>query len=103
MEVREFLDTFHRRLKKLREERGLTVKEAAKLVSVPMTTYRDWEYGRAVTGQPYVKIAKAFGVSLNWLLGFDEEIHTNLEEKIDRVITDLRQIKAEISKSRKNS
>jgi transcriptional regulator with XRE-family HTH domain len=95
------LDTFHRRLKKLRERKGLTVKEAAKLIDVPMTTYRDWEYGRAVTGEPYVKIAKAFGVSLNWLLDFTDEEQPNPEEIIDRVVNDLQQLKSEISSLRK--
>jgi DNA-binding XRE family transcriptional regulator len=54
----EKFDSFYQRLKQLREERRLNVKEAAKLIGVPMTTYRDWEYGRAVTGETYVKISK---------------------------------------------
>jgi hypothetical protein len=63
--------------------------------------YRDWEYGRAVTGEPYVKIAKAFGVSLNWLLDFTDEEQLNPEEIIDRAVNDLQQLKSEISSLRK--
>ena len=62
------MNSFGSRLKKFRQERRLTLNEVAKHVGVPMTTYRDWEKGRAVTGEPYLKLAKVFGVSLNVLM-----------------------------------
>lgn len=67
-----------------------------------MTIYRNWEYGGAVTGEPYVKIAKDFGISLNVLLEFDEAVDLSLEEKVERIIADLRQVKAEIPIYRRN-
>jgi len=92
------MSNFSQRLKALRQSRGLTVKEAAKIVGVPMTTYRDWEYGRAVTGEPYVQIAKAFGVSLNSLMGFDEKVDISNTEFVDRIIGDLLILKSRIGR-----
>ena len=56
-------------LKKCREEKGLTIKECADQVGVSSSTYRDWEYGRAISGEPYVKIAHLFGITLSELFG----------------------------------
>ncbi len=44
------------------------MKEVAAAAEVPLSTYREWEYGRAVQGEPYLKIAKALSVSLSELL-----------------------------------
>lgn len=62
------MENFGRRLKRLREERSLTVKEIAAHVGVAPSTFRDWEYGRSIKGEPYVKIAQALGVSVYELL-----------------------------------
>jgi transcriptional regulator with XRE-family HTH domain len=79
----------------------MTIKEAAQLIGVPSTTYRDWEYGRAITGQPYVKIAKAFSITLNTLFEVKEDSKIDSEERIDRLINDLRDLKQEIAKSKR--
>jgi len=52
------------RLRRFRTTQGIAVKEAAALIGVPLTTYREWENGRAIQGEPYVKIAEVFGVGL---------------------------------------
>ena len=52
------------RIKRLREKKKLTVKEAAALIGVPLTTYREWENGRAIQGEPYTKIAEILDVGL---------------------------------------
>ena len=57
-------DPFHRRLRRLRKERRMTMKEVAEKIGVPITTYREWEYGRGITGEPYMRIADALAVSL---------------------------------------
>jgi transcriptional regulator with XRE-family HTH domain len=56
------------RMKKIRQTKRLSVKEAAKRAGVAASTYREWEYGRAIRGEPYVNIAKALEVSLHELL-----------------------------------
>jgi transcriptional regulator with XRE-family HTH domain len=64
---------FHERIRSLRESSRLTVKEIAQQIGVPESTYREWEYGRAITGEPYLKLARVLGVDIRELLG-DEEL-----------------------------
>ncbi len=56
-------------LKNLRLARGWSIKTAAEQIGVPVSTYRDWEYGNSIRGEPYQKIAEAFGISLEELFG----------------------------------
>ena len=56
------------RLRNLRNEKGLTLREVAAIAEVPTSTYRDWEYGKAITGEPYAKLADHYGVSLSYLI-----------------------------------
>ncbi len=44
------------------------MKEMAQKIDVPVTTYREWEYGRAIQGEPYVAISEVLEVSLYELL-----------------------------------
>lgn len=59
---------FHERLKVLRLNLGLSLKEVARRSNVPVSTYREWESGRKIIGEPYVKIAQALEVDLYTLL-----------------------------------
>lgn len=62
-------ETFHERLKRLRTQKGLTMKEVARAIAVPETTYREWEYGRDIKGaEPYIKLAVVFGIGVHELL-----------------------------------
>lgn len=56
------------KLQMLRRGTRLSVKDVADQLGVAESTYRDWEYGRAIKGEPYVKLAEVFGVSLSELL-----------------------------------
>ena len=70
-----------RRLRELRNRRGFSVKEVAKRVGVAESTYRDWEYGRAIKGEPYVKLAGIFDVSLGELLtGESSKVQAELDQ-----------------------
>ena len=58
------------RLRVLREERGLTHKEAAELANLSHFTLQYLESGRRPPYMPTVtKIARAYGVSLEELVG----------------------------------
>lgn len=62
-------EIFHQRLKRLRNENKLTVKEMSARIGVPESSYREWEYGRAITGgEHYIQIAKVLGLSVYELL-----------------------------------
>lgn len=80
------------RLKRLRRLRGFSTVEAAKLIGVPPTTYREWEYGRQITGEPYPDIARAFEVTLDELFGNDPS-NTSLESDFGRLEILLKAIK----------
>ena len=62
--------TFGKRLKSLRIKKGLSISECAKALSVSPSTYREWEYGRSIIGEPYPKMAELFEVSLSDLFGY---------------------------------
>jgi transcriptional regulator with XRE-family HTH domain len=93
------MEAICKKLKKFREGRHLSMREAAKLIGVPETTYREWEYGRAIRGEPYLKIAEAFGVSVEELFSTDKKDEWVLEKDIDRLIFGLLELKSKISKN----
>lgn len=71
------------------------MEQIARLVGVATSTYREWENGRAISGQPYTKIAQALDVSLYQLFNLEDkrknEITTNLKE-IEQRIKEIRNI-----------
>jgi transcriptional regulator with XRE-family HTH domain len=79
------METFHLRLRKLRKDKGLTIKSIAQKIGVPETTYREWEYGRSIRGQPYIILAEVLGVSLHELLGGTESKRTEVIEKFQSI------------------
>jgi transcriptional regulator with XRE-family HTH domain len=56
------------RLKELRVKNHLSVAEVAKEIGVSASTYREWEYGRSISGEPYDRLAKVFKVSLSEII-----------------------------------
>ncbi|AUN97433.1 hypothetical protein C0V70_04780 [Bacteriovorax stolpii] len=85
-----------KRLKRFREARNLTMREAAKRIGVPETTYREWEYGRAIRGEPYVNIARAFEVTLEDLLGDPGISNASYDTEFDNLIEEILKLKARI-------
>jgi transcriptional regulator with XRE-family HTH domain len=56
------------RIRNFRLRRKLTVTECAQQLKVSPSTFREWEYGRAIQGEPYVELASLLDVSLHELL-----------------------------------
>lgn len=96
------MGSISKKLKRLRQSHKppLTMKQAAKLIGVPETTYREWEYGRAIRGEPYLQIAKAYGVSLEYLLGPVDESKDSIEDDFDKLLSDLSRLKEKVSKGK---
>ncbi|MBC7711938.1 MAG: helix-turn-helix transcriptional regulator [Rhizobacter sp.] len=86
-----------KRLKKFRELRNLSVKEVAKLIGVPESTYREWEYGRAIRGEPYLKLTKALGITLNDLLGENKISSDAYEREFDKIIEEVTKLKTKLN------
>lgn len=57
------------RLKKFRKQREFSAALVARRMGVPVSTYRRWEAGGVIAGEPYVKLARVLGVSLYELFG----------------------------------
>ena len=63
------MSTFGKRLRKLREEKELTIREFAAKFGVGKTTISNWETDNRFPGQDkLIKIADYFDVSLDYLL-----------------------------------
>lgn len=54
-------------LKRLRTKRGLKVSTCSVSLGVSQSTYREWENGRSISGEPYIKLAQLFQVSISEL------------------------------------
>lgn len=72
------------------------MKKVAKALEVPESTYREWEYGRAIQGEPYLEIAALLEVTLHELLSGKKPGRANVLEKIEQIESSLRELKAEV-------
>lgn len=78
------------RLKRLRKKRKLSTNQMAKMIGVSSSTYRMWERGSQITGEPYVRIAHILEVSLVELLtGLPNDLNRHLVE-IEKLIKQIR-------------
>ena len=91
------IEPISKRLKKFRELRNLSIKETAALIGVPESTYREWEYGRAIRGEPYLKIAQAFSISLDDLLGENKSSPDAYEKEFEKIIEELSKLHLRLS------
>ncbi len=89
------MKTISQRLKVYRLKKGLNQKEVAHALGISPSTYRDWEYGTAIQGEPYLKLAAILGIPLVELMTGERsgvrEILLALSE-IERVVEDTRRI-----------
>jgi transcriptional regulator with XRE-family HTH domain len=61
------------RFQRLRQEAKLTQEEASERSGVPINTLRNWEQGKRLPRLDHaVRLARALGVSMDELVGFDE-------------------------------
>ncbi len=87
---------FNKRLKALRQGQGWTVKSTAEKLGVPETTYREWEYGRAIQGEEsYPKIASLFNLSLF-------ELITGKKPDQNKIFRELELLEAKVKNIRKD-
>ena len=68
------MEVFAERLKELRTEKGLSIQALAREVGIGSSCLCRWENCQAdVKGSQLIVLAKYFGVSVDYLLGMDEE------------------------------
>lgn len=86
--------SFGKRLKKLRESVNKSVNDVADFIEVAPSTYREWEQGRAVTGQPYLKLAAVLGVGVYEILGIQDQLKAEISQKLFTVESILREVRS---------
>jgi transcriptional regulator with XRE-family HTH domain len=57
-----------KRLKALRAAANKTYKQVAKDIGVAESTYREWEQGRQIRGEPYQALANSLNSSISYIL-----------------------------------
>jgi len=85
------------RLKSLRTQKDLSIQQVCQMIDVPISTYREWEGGRQILGEPYVRIAQAFEVTLYHLLTGESSKTQNSMDLIEKIELDLKQLKRNLS------
>lgn len=79
----------------------MSMRDAARRIGVPETTYREWEYGRQIRGaESYKRIARAFGVSLAELFG-EESNELTIEQRLNRASEDIQFVRASLNVEKK--
>lgn len=79
------METIGKRMKKVRLDRDLSLREVTQRAGVPLSTYREWEAGRQIKGEPYEKIAEALGVTLYWLMTGKPSNKLAIQKKLDEI------------------
>lgn len=82
---------FGHRLRQLRNKQDLSASEVAYALGVSVSTYREWENGRAIRGEPYSQLAKILQVSLSELL-------TGESMEISKVLRDFHELEEVVKK-----
>lgn len=80
-----------KKIKELRLSKGLTLKQVADRLGVSEGTVQRYESG-AISNLKYdtmVALANIFGVSPQYLMGWEEESLTNLETQLIETVSDL--------------
>ena len=90
---------FGKRLKKLRNEKGLTQQQVADRVWVSKAVVSSYEIGtRAPSYEVLIKLAKLFGVSTDFLLGVSPKRVINVDNLTEEQITLITQLIKEIKR-----
>ncbi len=62
------METIHSRLKHYRHSSRLTIQQVSNLTGIPASTYKEWENGRQIRGEPYARLANLYQVSIQELI-----------------------------------
>ena len=85
---------FSKRLKELRIQKKLSVKEITEKTNIPMSTYRSWEEGVGIVGEaPYFSLSRVFGVSISFLLTGEQEQVSLTMESSRRLVNKINTVK----------
>ena len=75
------------RMKALREEKGISMKEAALKLGIPYTTYVNYEKGaREPNSEMLIEIANFYNTSIDYLLG---KTDTRIDERVLDIVNEI--------------
>lgn len=78
------------RLKEARKKAGLSQAEAADLFHISLSTYRNWETGRAMmNGAQLLEVADAFETTVDYLLMVDVQAYDDDERELLSMYEDM--------------
>lgn len=83
-----------KRLRRFRTEKRLTIEVVSKQIGVAPSTYREWESGRAITGNPYAELAVALGVSVYQILGIEDRSRDAINKYVEDIEGLLHRLKS---------
>lgn len=92
------METFAQRITKRRVILGLTQRDVANAIAVPLSTYKEWEYGRRVQGEGvYVKLSEILEVNLRTLLtGELQHEKDEIVKKVQNTVKQLNEIRTSL-------
>ncbi|MDO9184197.1 MAG: helix-turn-helix transcriptional regulator [Bacteriovorax sp.] len=90
-------ESLGQRLERLRKERNLTAKAMSRLIDIPESTYREWEYGRGLKLPPCQKISQVLGISVSELITGEGPKWKNHLEDLETLEQNLREIRLKLS------
>jgi transcriptional regulator with XRE-family HTH domain len=80
---RELMANVGESMQRKRKAKGLSAKEVASRLNVAESTYREWENGRKIQGEPYTEISKVLDINIGFLLGIEKNELVQLQTEID--------------------
>ena len=87
------MESLAKRLCRLRLQSKLTQKEVASRLGISPSTYRDWEYGNKIMGEPYLKLSEIFSVSVYELLTGRRASSHELMKEIENISQSVNSLK----------
>ncbi len=94
------MESFNKRLKKLREEKNLSAAEMARRIEVAPTTYRQWEYGRGMNLPPLLKISQVLAISVTELITGDKLHPLEMAEELRDLEAKIHEIRLKLEAMR---
>ncbi|MEM6987243.1 MAG: helix-turn-helix transcriptional regulator [Pseudomonadota bacterium] len=91
------MPTLHERMKRARDDSGLSVDEVCEVLGVKRETYNKWETGKvAPRANKLMMLAGVFNVPPAWLLDGDDEYLQSLDkdQKVKQLRSRLEQMQA---------
>ena len=92
MEREKDTETIDRRMARLRRQAGYSQKEVADALGVSPSTYRSWEGGSKISGEPYKKLAQLLGVTLTELMYGEQPDLSDLRMELELIKNSINRV-----------